>query len=88
MERWVKFVALLVLAFTLYDVSVPENCLVEGLAISTRTRRLKAAHRMKIEAVVVVNLGKVLHICSSYLPAHTTCLLLPKCRARRVPIYF
>ena len=45
MERWVKFVALLVLAFALYDVSVPENCLVEGLAISTRTTQAQAAHQ-------------------------------------------
>src|SRR6185369_571061 len=34
MNRWIKLVAHLLLVFTLYDVSVPESCLTEGLIIS------------------------------------------------------
>jgi hypothetical protein len=45
MDRWIKFVALFLLVFTLYDVSVPENCLIEGLAIVASSTRIQASHQ-------------------------------------------
>lgn len=45
MDRWIKVVALFLLVFTLYDVSVPENCLVEGLAIAASSAQVQASHQ-------------------------------------------
>jgi hypothetical protein len=45
MDRWVKFVALFLFVFTLYDVSVPENCLIEGLAIAAGSMHVQATHQ-------------------------------------------
>jgi hypothetical protein len=45
MDRWIKLVALFLLGFTLYDVSVPENCLVEGLAIAASSTQVQAGHQ-------------------------------------------
>jgi hypothetical protein len=45
MDRWIKFVALSLLVFTLYDVSVPENCFIEGLAIAGSSSRVQASHQ-------------------------------------------
>lgn len=45
MDRWIKLAALLLLVFTLYDVSVPENCLVEGLAIAASGTQVQARHQ-------------------------------------------
>jgi len=44
MDRWIRFVALFLLVFTLYDVSVPENCLIEGLAIAPSGTQMQASH--------------------------------------------
>jgi len=45
MDRWIKLVALFLLVFTLYDVSVPETCLDEGLAIAASSNQLQANHQ-------------------------------------------
>jgi len=45
MNRWIKFVALFLLVFTLYDVSLPENCVVEGLATATGSTQVQARHQ-------------------------------------------
>jgi hypothetical protein len=45
MGRWVKFVALFLFVFTLYDVSLPENCLIEGLAITSSSTQARAAQQ-------------------------------------------
>jgi len=45
MDRWIKLVALFLLVFTLYDVSVPETCLVEGLAIAAISTQVQATHQ-------------------------------------------
>jgi hypothetical protein len=43
MAGWIKLVALFLFVFTLYDVSVPENCL-EGVTSSTNTAQFRATH--------------------------------------------
>jgi len=45
MDHWIKLVALSLLVFTLYDVSVPENCLAEGLAIAASSTQVQASHQ-------------------------------------------
>ena len=45
MDRWIKFVAFFLLVFTLYDVSVPENCLTEELAIAPSSTEVQARHQ-------------------------------------------
>ena len=44
-DRWIKLVALSLLVFTLYDVSVPENCLIEGPAIAASSTQVQASHQ-------------------------------------------
>jgi len=44
MDRWIRFVALFLLVFTLYDISVPENCLVEGLPVAASSTQVQASH--------------------------------------------
>jgi hypothetical protein len=43
-RRWAKFAAMLLLGFTLYDVSVPETCIAEGLVIAGNSTHI-SAHR-------------------------------------------
>ena len=45
MDRWIKLVALFLLVFTLYDVSLPETCLDEGLAIAASSTQVQASHQ-------------------------------------------
>jgi hypothetical protein len=45
MDRWIKLIAFLLLLFTLYDVSVPETCLDEGLAIAASRTQVQAGHQ-------------------------------------------
>jgi hypothetical protein len=45
MNRWIKLVALLLLMFTMYDVSVPETCLAEGLAIAASSTQVQPSHQ-------------------------------------------
>lgn len=45
MDRWIKLVGLALLIFTLYDVSVPENCLIEGLAMASGGTQVQASHQ-------------------------------------------
>jgi hypothetical protein len=45
MDRRFKLVAHLLLLFTLYDVSVPESCLTEGLAIAASSTQVQAGHQ-------------------------------------------
>jgi hypothetical protein len=45
MDRWIKLIAFLLLLFTLYDVSVPETCLDEGLAIAASSTQVQAGHQ-------------------------------------------
>jgi hypothetical protein len=45
MDSWIKLVALFLLVFTLYDVSVPETCLDEGLAFAASSTQVQASHQ-------------------------------------------
>jgi hypothetical protein len=44
MDRWIKLVALFLLVFTVYDVSVPETCLEQELAIAAKSTQVQASH--------------------------------------------
>jgi hypothetical protein len=45
MARWTKLVAIFLLGFTLYDVSVAETCIDEALAIAGQTTQVQPSNQ-------------------------------------------
>jgi len=69
MDHWIKLVALSLLVFTLYDVSVPENCLAEGLAIAASSTQVQASHQNENQGSGSCQFEEDCMACAHVLPS-------------------